>query len=124
MNAHCLAKSALLTMHMVPAWFLQKEAVITLIVDTVQKNSDLYTEWSNLFNPITSLIGMSDDLSFDDLVPLWKEQKVSDYSEWLPTAKIFRPLWLSVPTLSARLQSAASRFSSSMQNLMKKLVCR
>ena len=65
-----------------PEEILQKEAVITLIVDTVQKNSDLYTEWSNLFNPITSLIGMSDDLSFDDICPLWKDQNITDYSEW------------------------------------------
>ena len=65
-----------------PEEILQKEAVITLIVDTVQKDGDLYIKWANLFNPITTLIGMSDDLSFDDIAPLWKEQKITDYSEW------------------------------------------
>ena len=66
----------------IPESILQKEAVITFIVDTVQKDEELYKKWSGLFNPITSLIGMSDDLSFDDLVPLWKEQNISDYAEW------------------------------------------
>ncbi len=65
-----------------PEAILQKEAVITLIVDTIQKDGDLYIEWANLFNPITSLIGMSDDLSFDDICPLWKDQNITDYSEW------------------------------------------
>ena len=65
-----------------PEEILQKEAVITLIVDTIQKDGDLYIKWVNLFNPITSLIGMSDDLSFDDICPLWKDQKITDYSEW------------------------------------------
>ena len=65
-----------------PEEILQKEAVITLIVDTIQKDGDLYIKWSNLFNPITSLIGMSDDLSFDDICPLWKDQNITDYSEW------------------------------------------
>lgn len=65
-----------------PEEILQKEAVITLIVDTVQKDNDLYTKWAELFKPITALIGMSDDLSFDDIVPIWNEQKISDYSEW------------------------------------------
>lgn len=65
-----------------PEEILQKEAVITLIVDTIQKDEDLYAKWANLFNPITTLIGMSDDLSFDDIAPLWKDQKITDYSEW------------------------------------------
>ena len=65
-----------------PEAILQKEAVITFIVDTVQKDEELYKKWSRLFNPITALIGMADDLSFDDIVPLWKEQNISDYSEW------------------------------------------
>lgn len=65
-----------------PEEILQKEAVITLIVDTIQKDGDLYIKWENLFNPITSLIGMSDDLSFDDICPLWKDQNITDYSEW------------------------------------------
>lgn len=65
-----------------PEEILQKEAVITLVVDTIQKDGDLYIKWANLFNPITTLIGMSDDLSFDDICPLWKDQNVTDYSEW------------------------------------------
>lgn len=65
-----------------PEYILDKEAVITLIVDTVQKSRSLYDKWEWLFDPITMLIGLSDDLSFDDICPLWKEQQISDYSEW------------------------------------------
>jgi len=65
-----------------PQAILQKEAVTAFIVDTVQKNEELYSKWSELFTPITSLIGLSDDLSFDDICPLWKDQNISDFSEW------------------------------------------
>ncbi len=71
----------------IPEDIIEKELVMTLIVDTVQKNEDLYRRWSELFTPITVLIGMSDDLSFDDVCPLWKDQKVSDYSAWASDPK-------------------------------------
>ena len=56
--------------------------VAMLICDTVQKNPDLYKEWSTLFDPITSLIGLSDDLSFYDVLPLWKDEKIDDFASW------------------------------------------
>jgi len=56
--------------------------VALLVANVVQKNKDLYDEWASLFNPITDLIGLSDDLSFDDVLPLWKSQKVTDFSTW------------------------------------------
>ncbi|MCR5081723.1 MAG: DUF3160 domain-containing protein [Treponema sp.] len=69
-----------------PDSILQKEAVITFIVDTVQNNKELYSQWSKLFTPITSLIGLSDDLSFDDICPLWKDQNITDFSKWASNA--------------------------------------
>ena len=65
-----------------PQAILDKEAAMMLIVDTVQKDDNLYYMWSELFEPITALIGMSDDLSFYDICPLWKDQTVTDFSQW------------------------------------------
>ena len=66
----------------VPEEIVNKEAAMMLIVDTVQKDDVLYYMWSELFEPITALIGASDDLSFYDVVPLWEDQKVTDFSQW------------------------------------------
>ena len=55
--------------------------VAVLICDTAQKNPELYEEWKKLFDPITSLIGMSDDLSFYEVIPLWNGQKI-DFADW------------------------------------------
>lgn len=53
------------------------------IIDTVQKNPDLLKKWEEVFNPITTLIGLCDDLSFTELLPLWKEQNVTDLNSWI-----------------------------------------
>ena len=66
----------------VPKEILDKEAAMMLIVDTVKKDIVLYYMWSELFEPITALIGTSDDLSFYDICPLWKDQNVTDFSQW------------------------------------------
>ncbi|MBO7612670.1 MAG: DUF3160 domain-containing protein [Treponema sp.] len=58
-----------------------------LIVDTVHKNPNLLTAWEEVFSPITDLIGFSDDLSFNDVLPLWKEQNVSDLKAWAKKEK-------------------------------------
>lgn len=63
------------------------EPIALLIIDTVKKNKDLYNKWAALFDPITSLIGMSDDLSFNDILPLWKDKNVSDFSTWVSNKK-------------------------------------
>ncbi|MBP5403264.1 MAG: DUF3160 domain-containing protein [Treponema sp.] len=57
--------------------------VALFIIDTVKKNPQLYSEWEEVFNPITALIGDSDDLSFNDILPLWEEQKVDDFTGWV-----------------------------------------
>lgn len=56
--------------------------VAMLIVDTVNKNPYLYDEWKSVFDPITAMIGFSDDLGFEEVLPVWKEQKVSDLNAW------------------------------------------
>ena len=58
------------------------EPVALLIVDTVRKNPELYSEWTQLADPITDLIGLSDDLGFSDVLPLWTQQKVENFSDW------------------------------------------
>ena len=58
------------------------ELVALFLTDVVQKNEELYKNWNELFMPVTALIGESDDLSFNDILPLWKSQNVSDFSQW------------------------------------------
>ncbi|WP_407427771.1 DUF3160 domain-containing protein [Treponema sp.] len=53
-----------------------------LICDTVQKNPDLYNEWKRLFDPITTMIGISDDLSFYEILPLWNSEKTDAFENW------------------------------------------
>ena len=60
--------------------FMPKIALF--IVDTVNKNPELYKKWTELFDPITTLIGESDDLGFNEVLPLWKKQKVDNYLSW------------------------------------------
>lgn len=59
------------------------EPIALFIIDTVKDRPDLYTEWQALFDPITTLIGMSDDLGFTDVLPLWKEQGIADFKSWV-----------------------------------------
>ena len=61
---------------------LESEKAALFIIDTVRKNAALYEQWASLFNPITDLIGLSDDLSFYDVLPLWKEARISDFASW------------------------------------------
>ena len=56
--------------------------IALFIVDTVKKNPDLYKKWKEIFDPITTLIGESDDLGFPDILPLWSDQKVDDFKAW------------------------------------------
>ncbi len=60
----------------------QMEAVALLITEIVHRNPQLYKKWTALFDPITALIGASDDLSFKELLPLWESFSVQDFSTW------------------------------------------
>jgi hypothetical protein len=59
------------------------EPIALFIIDTVKDRPDLYAEWQALFDPITTLIGMSDDLGFTDVLSLWKEQGIADFKSWV-----------------------------------------
>ncbi len=61
---------------------LEMLPVAMLITDTVQKNPQLYTTWTELFDPITLLIGFSDDLSFRETMPVWKSLEISNFTAW------------------------------------------
>ena len=61
---------------------IEMEKAALFIIDTVKKNVKLYNDWAALFNPITALIGFSDDLSIDDILPLWEKQLVANFAEW------------------------------------------
>jgi hypothetical protein len=60
------------------------EPIVLLVTDTVKRDSKLYKAWCDLFDPITALIGLSDDLSFKDLLPLWRQEGVSEkeFGSW------------------------------------------
>ena len=66
---------------------LAMEPTALLFADLISKDQDLYTKWANLFDPITTLIGLSDDLSFEEVVPLWKDQNVADVAAWTASRK-------------------------------------
>jgi len=61
---------------------LAMEPIALLVTDVVKNDQGLYDAWSALFNPITALIGLSDDLSFKEVMPLWKDQNVKDFGPW------------------------------------------
>lgn len=58
------------------------EPVAMFIVNTVKKNPALYLEWSNVFDPITALIGESDDLGFNEVLPLWQAEGIENFADW------------------------------------------
>ncbi len=58
------------------------EPIALLITELVKNNPELYQKWTELFDPITDLIGLSDDLSFKEIMPLWKSYDVKDFKEW------------------------------------------
>jgi hypothetical protein len=66
---------------------LAMEPVALLVTDLVKGNGDLYAKWAQLFDPITALIGLSDDVSFTELLPLWKDQAVEDFGAWVGSSE-------------------------------------
>jgi hypothetical protein len=62
---------------------LAMQPIALLITELVRSDSSLFNDWSALFDPITSLIGASDDLSFYELGPLWAGMKVDDFNNWI-----------------------------------------
>ncbi|MGI5065018.1 DUF3160 domain-containing protein [Treponema putidum] len=61
---------------------LNMEPIALLITELVKNDEDLYKKWAALFDPITDLIGLSDDLSFKEVLPIWKSYNVKDFEKW------------------------------------------
>jgi hypothetical protein len=56
--------------------------VALFITDITENSPEIKKLWQSLFDPITELIGISDDISFYELAPLWKKIKGSGFSQW------------------------------------------
>jgi hypothetical protein len=58
-------------------------AVTALFITDITENSPQIKKlWQSLFDPITELIGISDDISFHELAPLWNKIKGAGFSQW------------------------------------------
>jgi len=61
----------------------EKLAPTALFITDITENSlQLKKLWQSLFDPITELIGVSDDISFYELAPLWNKVKGADFLQW------------------------------------------
>jgi hypothetical protein len=52
------------------------------ITDITENSPKLKQLWESLFDPITALIGASDDISFYELIPLWNKVKGAGFAQW------------------------------------------
>jgi len=52
------------------------------ITDITESSPELKSLWQSLFDPITELIGASDDISFYELTPLWNRIKGAGFAQW------------------------------------------
>lgn len=80
------------------------------INDIVMQEDSLYTLWKSVFEPITVLIGESDDLSFDDLIPLWKSVGAENVLEWISDENVANFASLSREKLKSPLIASTSAF--------------
>lgn len=69
-----VATASELTQNMLP--------IALLITEVVNQDPNLLQHWKNIFDPLTALIGASDDLSFYDCLPLWKNLGITDFAAW------------------------------------------
>lgn len=74
-NGEQASDSLQLTMAMQP--------IALMITELVRNDETLFTEWGALFDPITTLIGASDDLSFRELLPLWEQHRNDEFNAWI-----------------------------------------
>lgn len=80
------------------------------INDIIMQDESLYKLWKSVFEPITVLIGASDDLSFDDLVPLWKSMGAENVLEWLSDENVASFAKLAREKLKSSLIADTSAF--------------
>jgi hypothetical protein len=62
---------------------LEHFPMVVLMVEITESHPDLWEDWKSLFDPITDLIGMSDDLSFYEMIPFYDELAIEDLELWL-----------------------------------------
>ena len=56
--------------------------VALFITDITENSPELKSLWQSLFDPITEIIGASDDISFYELIPLWDKIKGAGFAQW------------------------------------------
>jgi hypothetical protein len=61
--------------------------VAVLLNDMTKKDPGLLASWRSLYDPITYLIGLSDDLSFDDVMPFIERERIKDFRAWTADEK-------------------------------------
>ena len=63
--------------------YAERLASIALFITDITENSpELKNLWQSLFDPITEIIGASDDISFYELAPLWNRIKGTGFAQW------------------------------------------
>ena len=80
------------------------------INDIIMQDESLYALWKSVFDPITVLIGESDDLSFDDIIPLWKSVGAENVLEWISDENVANFASLSREKLKSPLIASTSAF--------------
>ena len=60
----------------------QMAPIALFITDITEDSPVIKTIWQSLFDPITELIGISDDISFNELIPLWNRIKGNSFNRW------------------------------------------
>jgi len=60
----------------------QYAPVALFITDITENSPEIKKIWQSLFDPITELIGISDDISFYELAPLWNKIKGAGFAGW------------------------------------------
>ncbi|MDC7223353.1 MAG: DUF3160 domain-containing protein, partial [Spirochaetales bacterium] len=61
---------------------LEKLPMVAIMSGLTAENPELYDEWRQLFDPITDLIGMSDDLSYYESIPFFEGLNIEDIRAW------------------------------------------
>jgi len=56
--------------------------VALFITDITENSPEIKKIWQSLFDPITEIIGASDDISFYELAPLWNKIKGAGFMQW------------------------------------------
>jgi len=61
---------------------MQLAPTALFITDITENSPSIKNLWKSLFDPITELIGISDDISFYELAPLWNNVKGAGFNQW------------------------------------------